>query len=178
MDLDFDLESIDKPAVVVDKSSDYVFVDNILLNNFSKAYDVKVYNMFYSKDLMMNIMNIIAIHNNFEFNTLRSCKTRVYFRCVKDWCTWLFRASTLNENCDMLKITCYVNTHSCLLDVHHNQHKQVSCYIISAYVKSFYPDEAALQKSCPGDIVSLMLRKYGVTVSYYKAWQGRELALI
>ena len=70
LDLDFDLESIDKPAVVVDKSSDYVFVDNILLNNFSKAYDVKVYNMFYSKDLMMNIMNIIAIQNNFEFNTL------------------------------------------------------------------------------------------------------------
>ena len=36
------MESIDKPVVVVDKSSDYVFIDNIPLNNFPKAYDVKV----------------------------------------------------------------------------------------------------------------------------------------
>ena len=64
---------------------------------------------------------------------------------------------------------CYVNTHSRLLDVRHNQHKQASCYIVSACVKSFYPEKAAFEKSYPGDIVSLMLREYGVTVSYYKA---------
>ena len=120
LDLDCDLDCVDKPAIVVDKSSDYVFVDNVPLNNFLKAYDVKVHNMFHSKDSMMNIMHMITIQNNFEFDTLRSCKTRVYFRCVKDGCIWLFRACTLNDSCDIQKITCYVNTHSCLLDVRHN----------------------------------------------------------
>ena len=98
LDLDCDLDYVDKLAVVVDKSADYVFVDNIPLNNFFKAYDVKVDNMFHSKDSMINIMHMIVIYNNFEFNTLRSCKTRVYFKCVKDECTWLFRASTLNDS--------------------------------------------------------------------------------
>ena len=45
-------------------------------------------------------------------------------------------------------------------------------------MKSFYPDEAALEKSYPSDIVSLIVREYGVIVSYYKAWKGWELALI
>ena len=65
-----------------------------------------------------------------------------------------------------------MNTHSCSLDICHNQHKHASFYMVSAWVKSFYPDEAALEKSYPSDIVSLIVREYGVIVSYYKAWKG------
>ena len=71
------MDSIENPSGVVDNASNYAFVDIINIDNILKAYDVKVHNMFHSKELMMNIMNMIAIQSNFEFKIVRSCTTRL-----------------------------------------------------------------------------------------------------
>ena len=134
------LDIAEEPPIVVDNSTDYVFVDNIDLKNFPKSFDVKVNNMFTSKELLITIMQMIAIKKNFEFVVGRSCRTRVCLSCKKDGCSWIFRASTLKGKCTVWKVTSYVNAHTRLLDITHNSNRQASCSIVGACMRSAFPD--------------------------------------
>ena len=154
-----------------------MFVDDVDMNNFPSYFDVKVHNHFRSKERLVNIMHMIAMKNNFEFKVDRSNKSRLYFSCVNDGCTWDLKAATLNKKSNFWKITSYVNIHTCVKDIMTNNHKQATCSIVADCIKSWHVDEATIEKLCPNDIISRMRNHHGVDISYFKAWKGRDLAL-
>ena len=157
--------------------ADHMFVDNVNIENIPSFFDVKVNNMFTTKENLFTIMREIAIINNFEFVVDKSSQSRVYLSCSVGTCSWKFRARSLNGNKNIWKIAHYVNKHSCLLDISHNNHRQASCSFVSACLKKIFVDESVAEKFTPKDIILLMRKDHGVDISYYKAWKGRELAL-
>ena len=66
--------------------------------------------------------------------------------------------------------------HTCSRDVVRGDHKHASSIIISEFVKEKYQEINGVGTR-PLDIINYMCGRHGKSVSYYKAWKARELAL-
>ena len=117
------LDSCCPIVVVSDNSSDYVFVDDVDLKNFPKFSDVKVHNHFKSKSSLVKIMHKIVIRNNFQFNVDRSSKTRLYFICVNDGCSWDLKVAVVSKDSNFWHAISYKNSPSCIKDIRTNNHR-------------------------------------------------------
>ena len=78
--------------------SDHMFVDDVDIEKLPSFFNVKVNNMFRSKDSLLNIMHKIAIVNNFEFDVEKSSQSCVYLSSKVASCSWKFRVWSLNGN--------------------------------------------------------------------------------
>ena len=74
----------------------------------------------------MKIMYMIAIRNNFQFKLDRSSKSRLYFVCVNDGCSWDMKAAIVSKHSNFWYVTLYKSSHSCVKDIRTNNHGQAT----------------------------------------------------
>ncbi|KAL2472294.1 Uncharacterized protein Adt_40430 [Abeliophyllum distichum] len=130
--------------------------------------------IFKNKELLTTSVTLYAIHYRYQLKVYKSDKNEYVLKCLDDNCKWGLRASILQRT-TMFKIRSIKNSHTCSLDVTLGDHRQATCSVIANCIK--YKFDSARTIYTPNDIVQDMMRMYGVTISYEKAWRARERAL-
>lgn len=74
---------------------------------------------------------------------------------------------------NILSVTKYVWKHTFNVDVVKCDHQQASSPVVSECIKNKFSEDVLFPKK----IINHMRTKFGVGISYYKAWQAIELAL-
>ncbi|KAH0712467.1 hypothetical protein KY289_008426 [Solanum tuberosum] len=70
--------------------------DGIINNRVHK--DIKKGQLYMNKEILQDVLNHIAIKENFQFKVKRSSTTRYYLVCIDDQCSWYFKSSSLNNS--------------------------------------------------------------------------------
>ena len=73
---------------------------------------------------------------------------------------------------EFLIVTKFVKEHTCAVDYKREGHRQATSWVISNYLKNKYISHLRTFK--PKDIVDDVRERFGVTISYGKAWRARE----
>src|ERR1051325_9811735 len=127
---------------------------------------------FSKKDLSMRL-SVLAMKNNFQYFVKKSTKEVLYVKCSDERCKWRLRAVKLKGS-NIMKISKYVDLHSCSLDMLNNDHRQAKSWVVGELIKSKYQQVGRQYK--PRDIIEDMRLEYGINMSYEKAWRAREFA--
>ncbi|KAH0653220.1 hypothetical protein KY289_030898 [Solanum tuberosum] len=121
--------------------------DGIIDNRVHK--DIKKGQLYMNKEILQDVLNHIAIKENFQFKVKRSSTTRYYLVCVDDQCSWYFKSSSLN-NSNIFKF-------------------------VGGLITSNVDDPKTIYT--PADIQRDIRNQYGVDLNYMKAWRAKEKAL-
>ncbi|KAL5565461.1 hypothetical protein UlMin_028625 [Ulmus minor] len=95
-------------------------------------------------------------------------------KCDQEDCTWLMKARSLGET-KMFKITKYDNVHKCSVDIVKSNHKQATSSVISEFIKPKFLDPKVQYGI--SNIIQDFKQKFGVNMSYEKAWRARVESL-
>ncbi|KAL5547634.1 hypothetical protein UlMin_002865 [Ulmus minor] len=136
--------------------------------------DVEVGMVFESKKLIKLCMSMIAMEGSFQFKTQRSDGMNFWLKCDQEDCTWLMKARSLGET-KMFKITKYDKVHKCSVDIVKSDHKQATSSVISEFIKPKLLDPKVQYGI--NNIIQDVKQKFGVNMSYEKAWRSRVEAL-
>ncbi|XP_062085307.1 uncharacterized protein LOC133791392 [Humulus lupulus] len=101
----------------------------------------------------------------------KSCKKEYQLKCLDSECTWSFRVARY-EKTDMFQVRKFNRAHTCSLDIILGDHRQASSSMVGNVVKSKFTDPKTNYR--PKDIAKDMLDRYGVSMSYQKAWRSKE----
>ncbi|CAN6692165.1 unnamed protein product [Malus baccata var. baccata] len=116
-----------------------------------------------------------AVGMGFSFVYLSNKKARVIAECSKkssDGCKWRVCASVCRAN-GFFYIKTLNNVHSCTGVVH----EQNSAMITSKMISSLFVEQIREKPSIkPIDIVKDVKQNHGLDISYYNAWQAKQMA--
>ncbi|KAL5545807.1 hypothetical protein UlMin_005494 [Ulmus minor] len=121
--------------------------------------DVEVGMVFESKKLIKLCMSMIAMEGSFQFKTQRSDGMNFWLKCDQEDCTWLMKA----------------RIHKCSVDIVKSDHKQAISSVISEFIKPKLLDPKVQYEI--NNIIQDVKQKFGVNMSYEKAWRARVEAL-
>ncbi|KAL5542974.1 hypothetical protein UlMin_010684 [Ulmus minor] len=136
--------------------------------------DIKVNYLFKDKEFLKKCLSFIAMRNNFQYRVAKSDRKLVSLKCLNNDCKWTVRARRY-KNTNMFRIVKYVQDHNCSLEPIVGDHKQASASLIGQCIKLKCLETG--REYTPNDIMRDMQQKYGVTISYEKAWRARKMAL-
>lgn len=88
-------------------------------------FKVKIDDMFWSKEVLLNAIWAIAIRDNFQFQTIKSDKQVLVLSCLLDGCKGSLCARSIGDdgNCTWV-IRRFDHEHSCSLDIAFSSHMQ------------------------------------------------------
>ncbi|XP_062114477.1 uncharacterized protein LOC133825567 [Humulus lupulus] len=109
-----------------------------------------------------------------QFKVHKSCKKEYKLKCLDSECTWSFRATRYGKT-DMFQVRKFNHAHTCSLDIILRDHCQASSSMAGNIVKTKFTDPKTNYR--PKDIAKDMLDRYGVSMSYQKAWKSKEKAV-
>lgn len=116
-----------------------------------------------------------AFEIGFRVHYVRNDRTRVIAECLKkisDGCNWHIHASKCRLN-GFFYIKTLNNVHTCARVIPEETSKLTTSMIISSVLVDQIRDKPSIK---PTDIVKDFKQKYGLDVSYRKAWYAKELA--
>ncbi|XP_062112481.1 uncharacterized protein LOC133823641 [Humulus lupulus] len=130
--------------------------------------------VYKNKEVLTTTIGLYAIKNNFQFKVHKSCKKEYQLKCLDSECTWSFRAARYGKT-DMFQLRKFNRAHTCSLDIILGDHRQASSSMVGNVVKTKFTDPKTNYR--PKDIAKDMLDRYGVSMSYQKAWRSKEKAV-
>ena len=105
--------------------------------SFHDGFDLKVNQMFASKELLQAKLHVVAMQGYFECKIVKSNKTLYVVECINENCKWQVRGSKLhNSGCFIIRK--YHETHNCSLVGHNMNHLQATYKMIGRKFKSQY----------------------------------------
>lgn len=137
--------------------------------------NIKVNNVFKNKQTLKSSLAMIAIKKNFQYKIDKSCSEVFWTSCIDSNCKWFLHARNV-KNTEMFKVVKYNEMHTCSLDYKSGEHRQASAVLIGNCIKEKLRDPKAVYR--PRELMNEMRDKYGLTISYEKAWRAREAALV
>jgi hypothetical protein len=138
---------------------------------------IAVGDQFPTMDALRRHCERYAIHENFEYTTKQSDKTRYTIKCsTAEECPWRLYASvvTTEGNTRIVEVRTLNAEHICF-GVRNAAHKHASSALISRMIREKVNDQSSYR---PLDVVNDMRRDQGVHVGYQKAWRAKEKAVI
>ena len=78
---------------------------------------------------------MLAMKNNFQYSVKKSTKEVLCVKCIDERCKWRLRAVKLKGS---MKISKYVDLHSCSIDMLNNEHRQAKSWVVGELIKSKY----------------------------------------
>ncbi|XP_062110959.1 uncharacterized protein LOC133822593 [Humulus lupulus] len=135
---------------------------------------ISIKQVFRDKSVVVDAMNMYSIKHNYQHKVKRSSKTDYVLVCLDDECKWYFHASSLGKT-DMFKIRSFEEIHTCSLSVICGDHRQATSTLVGNILKRKLMNPKKILT--PNDIVDDMMDDYSVSISYQKAWRGKEKAL-
>lgn len=148
--------------------------ENMLLDVSYEGDELFVGRVFKSKaDCKLKIA-IHAINRKFSYKNERSNGDFVVVRCVAANCPWRVYAARM-EDSDHFQIRTAKLVHCCPVDVRSQFHRQATTSVISEIMRSRYI--GAARGPNPGAVRRALFDDHHLSVSYWKAWRGREMAM-
>ncbi|XP_008391150.2 uncharacterized protein [Malus domestica] len=160
-----------------------VIDENEHLDNFGLSQGWKEYISHEGQKFMGGVdefrskLRKYVVGMGFSFVYLSNNKARVIAECSKkssDGCKWHVCASVCRAN-SFFYIKTLNNVHLCTSVIH----EQNSAMITSKMISSLLVDQIREKSSIkPIDIVKDVKQNYGLDISYYNAWQAKQMAKI
>ena len=129
--------------------------------------------IYYSKKELQKQLYMIALKNKFEFKTIKSTTKLLVLQCVDNECKWRCRATKLGSS-NLFQVMKYYSAHICRLDMISRDNRHASSWLVGEIMRRTYQVGRQYQ---PKDIITDIQNKYGVQISYDKAWRAREFSL-
>ncbi|XP_050205775.1 uncharacterized protein LOC126655583 [Mercurialis annua] len=136
--------------------------------------EVYIGQVFKDKRYLQSCLSFYAIENHFQFKVSKSCTKEYLVNCIDDSCNWVVRASCDGKT-KMFVIRRLNNIHTCPTEIRMEEKRQATAAIIGEVIKSRFFNVKTVYT--PADIITDMQKKYGVVLSYNKAWRSRGNAL-
>ncbi|XP_049345459.1 uncharacterized protein LOC125809976 [Solanum verrucosum] len=146
--------------------------DGIINNRVHK--DIKKGQLYMNKEILQDVLNRIAIKENFQFKVKRSSTTRYYLVCVDDQCSWYFKSSSLN-NSNIFKVRKFYNVHTYGNESRFFSQRHATSKFVGGLLTRNVDNPKTIYT--PADIQRDIRNQYGVDLNYMKAWRAKEKAL-
>ncbi|KAK3188578.1 hypothetical protein Dsin_028139 [Dipteronia sinensis] len=101
----------------------------------SNVKEVRVGDLFLSKEELHMEISLLAIANRFQFKVNKSTKALLVLSCSVEDCKWRVRTTKLKD-CESFRVRKYEPEHTCSLDTLHFDHRQASSKLIAYCIKS------------------------------------------
>ncbi|KAL5543574.1 hypothetical protein UlMin_007358 [Ulmus minor] len=135
--------------------------------------EIEEHRIFRSKKELMMCLSITSMREKFQYKVFKSKPSFVVVRCVHTSCSWRVRANKLVES-EYWMVTKYEKKHTCPTDFKPVRRRQATSWVVGECVKRRLINPGRVYR--PRDVMDDMKRKFGVDISYYVAWRGRECA--
>ncbi|KAL5580382.1 hypothetical protein UlMin_012824 [Ulmus minor] len=122
------------------------------------GYENVTNDMFDSKNDLQTRLHIKMMRTNYQFKVYKSNTSFLVVRCMDNNFLWRIRAIE----------------HTCTIDYKRDDHRHATSWVIDECLKNRYISSSRSFK--PKDIVQDVREKFGVQISYDKAWRAREAA--
>ncbi|CAH9124156.1 unnamed protein product [Cuscuta epithymum] len=176
VDADFELEHISSAEITRLNSLVDEEIRNMPVVKHSEPTRIALNNIYGSKKELDFHLKMYAITNFFQYRTKTSCPMVLHVVCV-DYpnCKWDVRAVCIDK-VSLFQVKRFDSEHTCPIDVRQRNNRQATSRLISELIKHEYGDPS--NKPYPPKSVMLdMQTKYGIYMSYKKAWIAKELAM-
>ena len=110
-----------------------------------------------------------ALHNTFEYKTIKANKQRYTIGCKSSGCPWRLHASRIGDT-QTFHIKTYQAEHNCP-GILHAGHAQVSASFLATKLSEKLKEQPLYR---PVDIAKNMQREIGVKITYSKAFRAKE----
>ena len=127
---------------------------------------------FNSKEEVKNSVIDASLKACFDFKIMKSTKTLFVVKCVVDDCKWRLRAAAIGKSSNF-SVRTYNNRHSCSSNSVDRRNRQATASLVADMLRKEFPGR--LNTPTPETIMSMMKNR-GVTISYNKAWRGKQIA--
>ncbi|KAL5581810.1 hypothetical protein UlMin_014252 [Ulmus minor] len=136
-------------------------------------FDVEVSDVLNNKKEFQKRLHLMMIRTRYEFKVQKSSPNLVVVHCMDNNCSWRVCGMRLmNTGCWM--VTKFMKEHTCTVDYKREGHRQSTSWVIGDCLKNRY---IALSRTFkPKDIVDDVRERFGVQITYNKAWRAREAA--
>ncbi|CAN4116726.1 unnamed protein product [Withania somnifera] len=148
------------------------YVPTAVLREDASLDEIVVGSLFVNKGILKKCFFNNAIKYHFRFKVDKSSKTRYYLKCYDNECSWYLHSSQIHDSA-LFKITRFEKTHSCSFDETDQRH--ATSKVISDYIIKLQHDTDEAIK--PKFVIEEMRRRYGLDISYHKAWRAIQIAL-
>ncbi|KAL5560035.1 hypothetical protein UlMin_036246 [Ulmus minor] len=147
--------------------------DPIRCEDDDNLFDVEVSDVFNNKREFQKCLHLMMIRTRYEFKVHNSSLSLLVMRCMDNNYSWRIRGMrVMNTGCWM--VTKFVKEHSCAVDYKREGHRQATSWVIGDCLKSRYI--ASSQTFKLKYIVDDVRERFGVQITYKKAWRAREAA--
>ncbi|KAL5561678.1 hypothetical protein UlMin_031425 [Ulmus minor] len=147
--------------------------DPIRREDDGNLFDVEVSDVFSSKQEFQKRLHLMMIRTRYEFKVHKSSPSFLVVRCMDNNCSWRVRGMrVMNTGCWM--VAKFVKEHSCAVDYKREGHRHATSWVIGDCLKNRYIAHSRTFK--PKDIVDDVRERFGVQITYNKAWRAREVA--
>lgn len=136
--------------------------------------EIYIGQQFENKHELKKHIHLYALKHNFEFRVKSSSKKRWYVLCKDERCTWRLRGVV--QWSEMWEITSYEGKHSCGRVVRTEGHRGAAPWVIGHVFKDKYSINSMAEYSAH-NVREEVKTRWGVNVSYLKAWRSREKAI-
>ena len=120
-----------------------------------------------------NTMAKFALYSNFTLKPLKTNMTKVTTRCKDQDCPWRIYASIVKLG-PQFKVGTYNPNHWCSKPLMGMAHRQATSTLITKFIMERVRQNVNLK---PKEIMNDYQMEFGSTISYRKAYMGKEMAL-
>ena len=129
--------------------------------------------LFSSKQCAKNAISHYALVNHFNYKVVKSCKKNYFVNCIDKNCSWTFKASA-TCNTKAFRVRKFHDVHTCPLEIRFREQRQATSSFLSNLIKEKYTKTKSYYG--PLNIQEDIHIKYGIDISYNKAWRTKEKA--
>lgn len=117
---------------------------------------------------------IHAINRKFHFRTRRSTPKFMVLKCIAKTCPWRVYAARVDASGNF-QIRQAKFVHTCTVDERRGYHRLATTQVIGEIMQSHFV--GIKRGPNPAGIRKFLLDDYHISISYWKAWRAREVAM-
>ncbi|XP_018462581.2 uncharacterized protein LOC108833668 [Raphanus sativus] len=130
--------------------------------------------MFRNRDSFKQHMAMFAIANKFCYRHAKSDPSMMVLKCISSSCQWRVYAIRLKDS-DVFEVRKVDPIHSCSITDRGGYQGQATSAVIGELMKTKYDGNGIGPK--PTEIRRMMRGDHDVSISYWKAWKSRDMAV-
>ncbi|CAH9101750.1 unnamed protein product [Cuscuta europaea] len=156
-----------------------VWMSRAGMKRFTPEGEFEVRQQFDNKEQVINMVSLYPIKRNQFYLVLKSDKHKWVAECKRKKerdCPWRIRATKNKGNIDNFTIVRYPGPHSatCVGNTDSTDHVAMTSDFIAKDVIDILRTDPSLKVHT---VIEMLKEKYGYTVSYKRAWMGKQKAI-
>jgi len=158
--------------VEVDYCEPLAVDDSCMSYSFDDSMEIAIGQEFASKNEVKNLLIKASLKACFDYKIVKSTTKVFAVKCAVSDCKWALRAARIN-NSDNFSLRTYYNSHTCSSSSIDKKNRQATSEFVANMLRKEFPGQ--IDTPAPTQVMNMM-KNHGVTVSYFKAWKGKQIA--